>query len=242
MPIGVIINCASVLIGGLLGSTLGKFIPERLTKSLPIVFGACSIAMGITYIAKTRTMPAVILAVILGAILGELIFMERSVLKGINKALRVLPSGLTASFAADRDAQTARLVNILVLFCVSGTGIFGAIESGMSGDHTVLITKSLLDFFTATTFAIVLGPMVALICLPQAIVLLILFFGGSAIYPLTSEVMRADFTACGGILMLVTGLRICEIKSFPIVNMIPAMAFVMPVSHLWTSYIVPMIR
>ena len=41
------------------------------------------------------------------------------------------------------------LVTIIVLFCVSGTGIYGFIVSGMSGDHSVLIFKSILDLFTA---------------------------------------------------------------------------------------------
>ncbi len=31
------------------------------------------------------------------------------------------------------------LVTIIVLFCASGTGIYGFIVSGMSGDHLVLI-------------------------------------------------------------------------------------------------------
>jgi uncharacterized membrane protein YqgA involved in biofilm formation len=131
----------------------------------------------------------------------------------------------------------AQLISLLVLFCVSGTGIFGAIESGMTGDHSILITKSILDFFTAATFAVALGPMVALICIPQAIILLALFFGASFIYPLSTELMRADFTACGGILILATGLRISEIKSLPVVNMIPAMILVMPVSSLWNTFV-----
>ena len=51
--------------------------------------------------------------------------------------------------------------------------------------------------------------------------------------PLTTPAMLADFSACGGIIMLATGLRICGIKIFPIVNMLPALILVMPVSALW---------
>ena len=35
--------------------------------------------------------------------------------------------------------------------------------------------------------------------------------------------MIADFKACGGFLMVATGLRMTKIKSFPIADMIPAM-------------------
>ncbi len=48
-------------------------------------------------------------------------------------------------------------VAIIVLFCASGTGIFGAMNEGMTGDPSILIAKSFLDFFTAMIFACSLG-------------------------------------------------------------------------------------
>lgn len=72
-------------------------------------------------------------------------------------------------------------------------------------------------------------------------VLLILFLSATFIMPMTTEVMLADFTACGGILMLATGFRIAGVKSFPIANMLPAMILVMPFSYAWVNNIVPLI-
>ena len=54
-------------------------------------------------------------------------------------------------------------------------------------------------------------------------------------------VMINDFKACGGVLMLATGFRIIKVKMFPTADMIPAMVIVMPVSWLWTSYVLPLI-
>ena len=59
------------------------------------------------------------------------------------------------------------LVTIIVLFCASGTGIYGSLDSGMSGDHTILISKSILDFFTAMIFGGTLGMVVAAVAIPQ---------------------------------------------------------------------------
>lgn len=39
MPIGVIVNCIAVLLGELIGALLGEKFPERLHKSLPLIFG-----------------------------------------------------------------------------------------------------------------------------------------------------------------------------------------------------------
>lgn len=45
--------------------------------------------------------------------------------------------------------SSAVLVTALVLFCASGTGIYGSIVAGMTGDHSILLAKSILDFATA---------------------------------------------------------------------------------------------
>jgi uncharacterized membrane protein YqgA involved in biofilm formation len=55
-------------------------------------------------------------------------------------------------------------VAIIILFCASGTGIFGSMQEGMTGDPSILIAKAFLDFFTATIFATTLGIAVAAIC------------------------------------------------------------------------------
>lgn len=241
MPIGVIINALSVLLGGLVGAFIGKFVPERVRVTLSIMFGVCSMCMGIKYIGLMQALPAVILAVIVGVAIGELVYLEKGISSGIGLIQK--PLGKIISIDDDNPNWMPQFIAIVVLFCASGTGIFGAIESGITGVHDVLLTKSILDFFTALTFAITLGPLVALICVPQFIILILLFFGATYIPEVfTSDLnILNDFKACGGVLMLATGLRISGIKSFPIANMIPAMILVMPFSYLWTNSIVPLL-
>ena len=110
----------------------------------------------------------------------------------------------------------------------SGTGIYGSIVSGMTGDHTILISKSVLDLFTAAIFGCTLRAVVSLVAIPQCIIFLLLFYAATAIYPLTNEAMIADFKACGGFVLLATGFRMIRVKMFPIADMIPAMILVMP--------------
>ncbi|MCI9443013.1 MAG: DUF554 family protein [Ruminococcus sp.] len=117
-----------------------------------------------------------------------------------------------------------------VLFCASGTGIYGSIVSGMTGDHSILIAKSILDLFTALIFACILGGVVSVIAIPQFIIFLLLFLAAGFIFPMTTDTMIADFKACGGFLMLATGFRMIKVKMFPTADMIPAMVIVMPCS------------
>lgn len=213
LPVGVIINSLSVLFGGLAGAFLGKAIPERLRTALPLTFGLASMAMGVIYTVKLNTLPAVILSLILGSIIGESIKLE----KGIEYCATLVRKPINKIFKDSGSIQDPKefmekFVGILVLFCASVTGIFGAFNEGMTGDSSVLLTKSFLDFFTAGIFATALGFIVMTIAVPQFIILLALFLSASFIVPMTDATMIADFTAVGGIIMLATGFRICGIK------------------------------
>ena len=77
--IGPYVNGAAIIAGALLGAALGGRIPERLRTNLTLIFGLCSMAMGIVMLAKTVSMPAVILAILLGTIVGEIIQLEHSI-------------------------------------------------------------------------------------------------------------------------------------------------------------------
>ncbi|MCQ4088231.1 DUF554 domain-containing protein [Saccharibacillus sp. JS10] len=238
MPIGPLVNALAVLLGGVLGALLGNRIPERLRINLPMTFGAASMGMGIALIVKVHAFPPVVLALLLGSIIGELVRLEKGIEWMASKVRGPVDRFFSVqSTGPDPDTFIQQFVGILVLFCASGTGIFGALNEGMTGDSTVLLTKSLLDFCTAMIFATSLGYIVPTIALPQAVILLSLFFGAGLILPLTTPEMIADFSAVGGIIMLMTGLRICGIKAFPVANMLPALLFVMPLSHLWTIWL-----
>ena len=111
----------------------------------------------------------------------------------------------------------------------------------MTGEHGILIAKSILDLFTALIFACSLGIVVSLIAVPQAIIFLLLFFCAQLIFPLTTPAMINDFKAAGGFIMLATGFRMIKVKMFPTADMIPSMVLVMPLSWVWTEYILPIV-
>ena len=111
----------------------------------------------------------------------------------------------------------------------------------MTGDHSILMAKSILDLFTALIFACSLGMVVSVIAIPQMVIFLILFFCAGIIYPMCTPAMIADFKACGGFIMLATGFRMVKLRMFPIADMIPGMILVMPASWLWVNYILPLV-
>lgn len=231
MPIGVILNALSVLFGGIVGVIVGKYMKEELKNTLTMIFGLCAFSMGISSVVLMKNMPAVILSVILGTMIGITIHLQKRIQDVATVAVKKMNTN------TDMDA----LITIIVLFCASSTGIYGALVSGMSGDHSILISKSILDFFTAAIFASNMGKIVSLISFPQVVVLLALFALSKVIYPFVTETMIADFKACGGFLLLATGMRMLKLKDFPVADMIPAMVLVMPMSAFWVSVILPLL-
>lgn len=234
--IGTIINSSAVILGGAAGAAMGNKVPERIRTQLPMVFGLCSMGLGIALTVQVKHLAAVVLSIILGALIGELIYLEKGISKASDKLRGVVDKCLpkTSGSGLSEADYLQTFVAVLVLFCASGTGIFGAMKEGMTGDPTILIAKSLLDFFTAAIFATQLGYAVAAVAIPQFAIQVALFFGAAQIEPLTTPVLIADFSAVGGVIMFATGLRICKIRNFSVANLLPAMFLAMPLSHFWS--------
>ncbi|MFT4079134.1 DUF554 domain-containing protein [Rhodomicrobium lacus] len=237
--IGPIVNGAAVVIGSISGGALGERVPARVRNALPMTFGVASMALGIALIVKIKFIPAVILALLLGSLIGELISLEAGIQKFAAKARRLIDAITPArSNGVSHEEFLDKFVALTVLFCASGTGIFGSMNEGMTNDPSLLIAKSVLDLFTSAIFATALGFSVAVIAIPQFAIQAGLLLGAEQILPLTTPEMIADFSACGGAIMFATGFRICGIKPFPIANMLPGLLFIMPISAMWARYVI----
>lgn len=231
-------NGSAVVIGGMAGAIISSRLPERLRTSMPLIFGAASLCMGIVLVTSVSHMPVMVLSVLLGTLVGELCYLEKGI-SHLGGQARGLVELVVKSDPGDKDSQAQFLQNyvaIIVLFCASGTGIFGAMHEGMTGDSSILIAKAFLDLLTALIFATTLGYAVALVAVPQLIIQLALAYSAIYILPLTTPAMQADFSAVDGVLMVATGLRISGIKVFPVASMLPALVLAMPVSSFWTTY------
>lgn len=240
MPIGIIVNAASVALGGFAGALAGKRLSPAIKSGLNMIFGLSAMLMGISSIVLMVNMPAVVFSLIVGTALGILVHLGSRIQRGGEAMQRAASKALRAKTGLSQEEFASALVTVIVLFCASGTGIYGSMISGMNGDHSILIAKSILDFFTAMIFACNLGAVVSFVAAPQLIIFLAIFFAAGYIFPLTTPDMISDFKACGGALILATGFRILGLKMFPVADMIPAMALVMPVSWLWTNCIMPL--
>ena len=208
MPIGIIVDCTAAALGGILGAMLGSRIPEKIKAFLPLVFSVCCLGIGISLIIQAASLTAVMLAIILGAIVGALIDIDNFFKVCVDK----VQSKLTKISGGEAQETMSSMLSLIVLFCFGTTTILGSLTEGLSGDASILIMKSVLDFFTAMIFACSLRYIVALIAVPQFAICMLLFLLASLIMPLVSPNMLCDFKACGGLITFATGIRMSGMK------------------------------
>ncbi|MBQ7145547.1 MAG: DUF554 domain-containing protein [Lachnospiraceae bacterium] len=233
MPIGIITNVAAVLLGGILGCLLGSRLPEKWKTVLNSFLGLAALTMGIVLILRYHSLSPVILALILGGIIGEALKLEQRVNRLVSKVTHKLMGGGNAD-----EAYLMQVATVIILFCFSGTGWYGALYEGMTGDGSILITKAILDGVTACIFAALAGRIVPWLAAPQFIIMMALFFLSTLVSPFITPEMNADFSAMGGIITLAAGLRMTRIKTdIRIINLLPSLPLAYLLSALWTALI-----
>ena len=99
-------------------------------------------------------MPPVIFSVIVGTAIGLALHLGDWIQKGAVQMNRLI-MGLFSRIGDEKADKefTAAMITVIVLFCASGTGIYGSIVAGMEGDHSILLAKSILDLPTAMIFS-----------------------------------------------------------------------------------------
>lgn len=226
IPKGILIDCFCVLLGTNIGSIVKNYVPDRIKHPMNVIFGIAAIAIGMVSMVKLNTLPAVILALILGALLGEIMNLDTKV----KSLFQSILDKLHFKISGNQEEYMQFYLIVAVTFCASGTNIFGAINEGISGDFTILLSKAVMDIFAATIFATTLGRAMNLIVFPQFIILCTCFYCAQFIIPYTTQAMLNDFIAVGGLLTFVLGLSIAQIKHISAVNLLPALFLIWPCS------------
>lgn len=106
--------------------------------------------MRVYAIISMQNMPAVIFAIVIGTMLGLWFHLG----KIVNKDTMLMQKPVARFFSSEQldtsqeESLRTTLVTAIVLFCASGTGKYSSLDSSMTGDHSFLIAKSILDFYS----------------------------------------------------------------------------------------------
>ncbi len=211
---GTLLNAATVLAGGLLGTFLGDRLPERLRENLVRGVGLFTLVMGVTFALETGNLLYLLGSIVLGGLLGTQ--------AGIERRLNELGDALQRRFGRGEGTIAEGFVTATIVFCVGPLTFLGSIQNGLSGDATLLTIKSVLDGFTAIALAAALGWGVLL---TVAVILVYqggLAAGAAAFSGLLSAPQLTEMNAVGGLLILGVGLKLLRIRDVSVADFLPA--------------------
>ena len=167
--IGTILNVFTVLIGGTIGTLLGNRFPARLQETIFAALGLFTFAIALDSALMTRNSLIVLASLLIGALIGEGLQIERR----LESFGRWLQRTLSRGKSGNSDLFVEAFVTASLVFCVGPLTIQGSIEDGLMGDYTKLAVKALMDGFAAMAFATTLGPGVI-----ASVIVIFLFQGG----------------------------------------------------------------
>lgn len=224
--LGTLINVGAILGGGVLGLLLGRFFTERFQQTLLRATGLCVCVLGISgaleqmfslengKIASHGEL-MLIVSVTLGSLIGELINFDRLFEKFGEWLKKKTGNGSDPGF-------TNAFLTASFTVCIGAMAIYGSVIDGISGDHSVLILKSVIDFAVLLPMASTLGKGCIFSALPVAALQGAFTLGAVFISPYMTENAVSYLSLTGSVLLICIGYNLIKPKTFRVANMVPA--------------------
>ena len=223
--LGTIVNAGAVVLGGGLGLLLKKGLPARITEAIMGGVGLVVLYIGVSGALAGENVLVAVLSVVLGGALGA--WMD------IDAALNRLGARAQAAFARGGGKSGAGgagggsrfaegFVSASLLFCVGAMAVVGSLQSGLTGEHSTLFAKALIDGVSAMVFASAMGAGVLLsaaaVLLYQGAITLL----ASLLAPVLSDAAVAEMTCAGSLLIVGIGLNLLGLTKLKLANYLPA--------------------
>ena len=214
--LGTWVNVATVLLGGTIGLLIKKGLSDKMSDALMKGLALCTLTIGISGALKGQDTLKLILSMVAGTLIGEALDLDGKVHRLGDWVEKRFSKGTGKTSIAEG------FVTASLLFCVGAMTIVGSLQSGLTGDHTMLFTKSLLDFVSSMIFASSLGVGVLFSAA------FVLAFQGSitllagVVSPFLGDIAIAEMTCVGSVLIIGLGLNMLGLTKLKIMNHLPA--------------------
>lgn len=212
--LGPAVNGVAILVGSFVGLLLSRGIKENTKETIMQGMSLAVMIIGISGAIESANFLVVIGSVAVGSWLGEII--------DIHSWLEGLGGKLEKRFSQGGGGISKGFVTGTVIYCSGAMAIVGAMDSGLTGNHQTLFTKSILDGITSILFTSTFGIGVAFSAVP-----VFLYEGAIAMLSVVvkdflTEAMITDMSSVGGLLILAIGLNILGAAKIRVANMLPA--------------------
>lgn len=230
MLTGTLVNTITVITGSIIGLIIGKRIPERIGGAIMKALGLVTIFIGCKGMLDGKDPLIAVIAMVSGAIIGEWLNIDAHFNKWAEK--------LNETFASKTGGKPVSqgFVTASLLFCVGAMSVVGSLQDGLTADHTILFTKSAMDFTSSAILASTMGFGVTLAAFSVLIYQGFIAVTASFIAPYLNDAAISEMTCTGSILIMALGFNILEITKLKIMNYLPAI--LMPILIIWLKSLI----
>ncbi len=225
--IAAIINAIGIAMGGTLGALFRGKISDRFTNTLMAAMGLVIVGLGVQGAVGSNNTLCVVVSMALGAIIGELLHIDRF-LDGVGDKIMDLFKG--KKFA---DGQFSEgLITASVLFTTGAMAILGSIEAGINNNYGILLTKTVIDTIVAVTMASAMGVGVVFSLVPVLIWEGLLTLLAGVVSPVLGAEVITELSAVGGVVFIGMGINMTGItdRKINVSNLVPAL--VIPIIYM----------
>lgn len=213
--LGTIVNVAAIITGAVLGNFLKSGFPENIKSTIMQGLSITVMLIGLSMALKTQNILVVTLSIVVGAVTGEILRIE--------DRLNNFGKNLEERFGNGEGDFTRAFVSASLIYCVGAMAIMGSIESGLTGNHTTLFVKSILDGVSAVVFSSSMGIGVAFSALPVFLYQGSITVAAAYVKSFLTEAIIREMTATGGLLIFAIGINMLGIKvNIKVGNLLPA--------------------
>lgn len=211
--LGSLVNGAAVVVGGLVGLFAGKLLPERLRGSLMSALSLMTIGIAVPGLLKSSNALIPIISMVAGTLIGELLDIDAAV----NRLGEKFQKKLSGS------SVTQGFVTGSLVFAVGAMAVMGSLESGLKNDHTILMTKSVIDMAGSVAFAGSLGIGVAFSALSILVLEGTVTLLASLLTGVLTDAVITEISVTGSLIIIGVGLNVLGLTKLRIMNMTPAL-------------------
>lgn len=211
---GALVNGGAIIVGGLLGTFGGKLMPEKMRQTVLGATALVSMGIGISGAIGSSNQLIPILSLVIGSVIGELLHIE----DGVTRAGDWLQKRFGKSGSITEGFVTGSLV-----FAVGAMAVMGSLESGLKNDHTILMTKSVIDMAGSVAFAGSLGIGVAFSALSILVLEGTVTLLASLLTGVLTDAVITEISVTGSLIIIGVGLNVLGLTKLRIMNMTPAL-------------------
>jgi uncharacterized membrane protein YqgA involved in biofilm formation len=215
--IGTVVNTSAIVMGSVIGISAGRLINDSLKQILMQALGLAVVVIGIDMALSVKNLIPSVACLLLGALTGELMKIERGV--------ELLGQKLKNRFSSGSSTFVQGFVTATILYLSGPMMVIGCLQDGTIGNPDTLYLKSLLDGVASIAISSTLGIGVAFSAASVLVVQGSLTLLASYLTFLQEPAVLSAITATGGMIILGIGTNLLGITIIRVGNLIPSLVY-----------------